>query len=55
LTGSVAEEASIAAQQSRQRVLAFARAFDRLAKNKPPVIVALLRKTGQILEGLSRR
>jgi hypothetical protein len=33
LTGSVAEEASTAAQQSRERVFAIVRTFDRFAKN----------------------
>jgi hypothetical protein len=58
LTGSVAEEAPIAAQQSRERVFTIARAFDRFAKNTPPaglVIVVLLRKTWQISESLSGR
>jgi hypothetical protein len=56
LTGSVAEEASIAAQQSRERVFAIGRTFDHFAKNTLPVgfvIVVLLRKTWQISEGLS--
>jgi hypothetical protein len=33
VTGSVAEEASIAAPQSRERVFAIARTFDHFAKN----------------------
>jgi hypothetical protein len=33
LTGSVAEEASIAAQQSRERGFAIVRSFDHFAKN----------------------
>jgi hypothetical protein len=56
LTGSVAEEESIAAQQSRERVFAIGRMFDHFAKNALPVgfvIVVLLRKTWQISEGPS--
>jgi len=38
LTGSVAEETSIAAQQSRERVSAIVRTFDHCEKhNRPPV------------------
>jgi hypothetical protein len=56
LTGSVAEEVPIAAQQSRQRVFAIACAFDHFAKNTPPAgfaIVVPLRKAWRISEGLS--
>jgi hypothetical protein len=61
LTGSIAEEGSIAAQRSRERVFAIGRTFDHFAKNTLPVgfvIVVLLRKvllrkTWQISEGLS--
>ena len=55
-TGSVAEEAYIAARQLRERVFATARKFDILRKTQPPVsfvIVVLLRKTWQISESLS--
>jgi hypothetical protein len=58
LTGSVAEDASIAAQQSRERVFTIACTFNRFAKNTPPadlVIVMLLSKTWQISESLSGR
>jgi hypothetical protein len=56
LTGNVAEQASVGAQQSREHVFAIVRAFDHFVKTQRPagfVILVLLRKIWQISASLS--